>query len=85
MTIYVGNMSYDTDERTLRDTFPGVVNVKIPTDRESGKPRGYVCTMWCVLLNSTDTHCMVHYKPIPIPRDADLLVCYTFIIHKYSL
>ncbi|XP_065911449.1 uncharacterized protein [Dysidea avara] len=34
-------MSYDTDERTLRDTFPGVVNVKIPTDRESGKPRGF--------------------------------------------
>ena len=53
LTVYVGNMSYDTDERTLRETFPGCVNVKIPTDRENGKPRGYVCTV-CSVVCATD-------------------------------
>jgi len=46
-TVYVGNMSYDTDERTLKETFPGTIEVKIINDRETGRPRGYVY-MWCV-------------------------------------
>jgi RNA recognition motif-containing protein len=43
--IYVGNMSYDTSEDELREAFAAgggeVVSVSIPTDRETGRPRGF--------------------------------------------
>lgn len=42
--IYVGNLSFDAGEQDLRDLFGahgGVTEVFIPTDRESGRPRGF--------------------------------------------
>ena len=42
--IYVGNMSFQTDEDTLRSTFSqfgAVENVNIVRDRDSGQPRGF--------------------------------------------
>lgn len=42
--IYVGNLSFDAGEQDLRDLFGshgGVTEVFIPTDRDSGRPRGF--------------------------------------------
>jgi cold-inducible RNA-binding protein len=42
--IYVGNMSYDTTEGTLRELFAThgeVVSVSVVTDRDTGRPRGF--------------------------------------------
>lgn len=43
--LYVGNLSYDTDEATLRAAFEEggrtVNSVAIITDRETGRPRGF--------------------------------------------
>ncbi|HOU12480.1 MAG TPA: RNA-binding protein [Anaerolineae bacterium] len=42
--IYVGNMSYDTTESTLRELFAAhgeVVSVSVVTDRDTGRPRGF--------------------------------------------
>lgn len=44
MNIYVGNLSFDTTEATLRDAFTAhgdVKSVNIITDRETGRPRGF--------------------------------------------
>lgn len=44
MKIYVGNLSYSTTESGLREKFAqhGVVDeVSLPTDRETGRPRGF--------------------------------------------
>lgn len=44
MTIYVGNLSYDATEEDLRMVFAdygGVKRVSLPTDRESGRIRGF--------------------------------------------
>ena len=44
MRIYVGNLSYSTTEQKLRATFEAfgaVDEVSIPTDRDSGRPRGF--------------------------------------------
>ena len=44
MNIYVGNLSYQADEQSLGDLFAQhgeVVNVRIMTDRETGRPRGF--------------------------------------------
>ena len=44
MKIYVGNLSYDVTEEELRGEFAAfgaVESVAIPTDRYSGRPRGF--------------------------------------------
>ena len=44
MNIYVGNLSFDATEEKLRQTFESygeVAEVKVITDRDSGRPRGF--------------------------------------------
>ena len=44
MTIYVGNMSYSSTEESLRALFEEygqVDGVRVITDRETGRPRGF--------------------------------------------
>ena len=44
MSIYVGNLSYEITRHDLEDVFSeyGDVNrVSLPTDRETGRPRGF--------------------------------------------
>ena len=44
MNIYVGNLSYGMSEEELRDAFAAygdVASVKILTDRETGRSRGF--------------------------------------------
>ena len=44
MTIYVGNLSYDVTQEDLRSVFAEygtVKRVSLPTDRETGRVRGF--------------------------------------------
>ncbi|MBK1986136.1 RNA-binding protein [Sphaerospermopsis aphanizomenoides BCCUSP55] len=44
MSIYVGNLSYQVTEEDLKQTFAEygtVARVQLPTDRETGRPRGF--------------------------------------------
>ncbi|MEA5581863.1 RNA-binding protein [Nodularia harveyana UHCC-0300] len=44
MSIYVGNLSYDVTQDDLKEVFTeyGSVNrVQLPSDRETGRPRGF--------------------------------------------
>ena len=44
MKMYVGNLSFDTGEQDLRTLFSNhgeVTDVHIPSDRETGQPRGF--------------------------------------------
>jgi RNA recognition motif-containing protein len=44
MTIYVGNLSYQVTEDDLKRAFADygtVSRVQVPTDRETGRPRGF--------------------------------------------
>ncbi|MUG92885.1 RNA-binding protein [Scytonema sp. UIC 10036] len=44
MSIYVGNLSYEVGENDLKQVFAEygtVKNVQVPTDRETGRPRGF--------------------------------------------
>jgi len=44
MSIYVGNLSYDVTEQDLKTVFAEygtVKNAKLPTDRETGRIRGF--------------------------------------------
>jgi RNA recognition motif-containing protein len=44
MSIYVGNLAYSITEADLTDAFGEygtVKRVQVPTDRETGKPRGF--------------------------------------------
>ncbi|MFO5441626.1 MAG: RNA recognition motif domain-containing protein [Dolichospermum sp.] len=44
MTIYVGNLSYQVTEEDLKRAFADygtVSRVQVPTDRETGRPRGF--------------------------------------------
>ncbi len=43
-TVFVGNLTFTTDEDSLRDVFSdcgNIVSVRIARDRESGKSRGF--------------------------------------------
>jgi RNA recognition motif-containing protein len=44
MSVYVGNLSYDVTQEDLNSVFAEygtVKRVQIPTDRETGRPRGF--------------------------------------------
>jgi RNA recognition motif-containing protein len=44
MSIYVGNLSFEVTENDLNQTFAEygtVKRVQLPTDRETGRPRGF--------------------------------------------
>ncbi|BAZ28248.1 RNP-1 like RNA-binding protein [Cylindrospermum sp. NIES-4074] len=44
MSIYVGNLSYQVTEEDLKQAFAEygkVSSVQVPTDRETGRPRGF--------------------------------------------
>ena len=44
MSIYVGNLSYEVQEDDLKTVFAeygSVTRVHLPTDRETGRPRGF--------------------------------------------
>ncbi|MGF1498838.1 MAG: RNA recognition motif domain-containing protein [Elainellaceae cyanobacterium] len=44
MSIYIGNLSYDVTQEDLMEVFAeygSVSRVSLPTDRETGKPRGF--------------------------------------------
>ncbi|MBC5796332.1 MAG: RNA-binding protein [Sphaerospermopsis sp.] len=44
MSIYVGNLSYQVTAEDLKTAFAEygkVTNVQLPTDRETGRPRGF--------------------------------------------
>ncbi|OKH18346.1 RNA recognition motif domain-containing protein [[Limnothrix rosea] IAM M-220] len=44
MSIYIGNLSYQVTEEDLKETFAEygkVSRVQIPSDRETGRPRGF--------------------------------------------
>ena len=44
MSIYVGNLSYEVQENDLKTVFAeygSVTRVHLPTDRETGRPRGF--------------------------------------------
>jgi RNA recognition motif-containing protein len=44
MSIYVGNLSYDVTQEDLNGVFAeygSVTRVQLPTDRETGRPRGF--------------------------------------------
>ncbi|MEL4894068.1 RNA recognition motif domain-containing protein [Crocosphaera sp. Alani8] len=44
MSIYVGNLSYDVTQDDLQEVFAeygAVKRVQLPTDRETGRPRGF--------------------------------------------
>lgn len=46
MTIYVGNLSYRASEADLKEVFADYGEVKrvvLPTDRETGRLRGFAC------------------------------------------
>lgn len=44
MTLYVGNLSYQVSPEDLKEVFSEygtVKNVQLPSDRETGRPRGF--------------------------------------------
>ena len=44
MSVYIGNLSYDATQEDLNTVFAEygtVKRVQVPTDRESGRPRGF--------------------------------------------
>jgi len=40
-TLFVKNLSYDTDENSLKEVFDGCISARIPTFPDSGKPKGF--------------------------------------------
>ena len=47
--LFVGNLAYDVTEAELKEFFSAVgtpLSVRMPTDRETGKPRGFAFVEW---------------------------------------
>ncbi len=47
--LFVGNLPYDATEAELKELFATVgtpLSVRLPTDRETGKPRGFAFVEW---------------------------------------
>ena len=47
--LFVGNLPYDVTEAELKEFFAAVgtpLSVRVPTDRETGKPRGFAFVEW---------------------------------------
>ena len=47
--LFVGNLAYDVTEDELRELISAIgtpLSVRIPTDRETGKPRGFAFVEW---------------------------------------
>jgi len=59
MKIYVGNLNYNTTEDSLRNLFAEhgtVEEVHVPTDRESGRPRGFA---FVTMPNQNEAHAAI--------------------------
>lgn len=44
MSVYIGNLSYDATDEDLKEVFKdygSVKRVQVPSDRETGRPRGF--------------------------------------------
>ncbi|NEO57778.1 MAG: RNA-binding protein [Okeania sp. SIO3B5] len=44
MSVYVGNLSYDATDEDIKEVFKeygSVKRVQVPSDRETGRPRGF--------------------------------------------
>ena len=58
-TLFVGNLSFDTIEDSVWDTFAnyGAINgVRMPTDRETGKPKGFGYVEFGSIEDATKAH-----------------------------
>ncbi len=47
--LFVGNLAYDATEAELQELFSAVgspLSIRMPTDRETGKPRGFAFVEW---------------------------------------
>jgi RNA recognition motif-containing protein len=65
MKIYVGNMSFDTNEDTLRGVFAehgSVDEVAVITDRDTGRPRGFA---FVTMTNDSDARNVSESRPKP--------------------
>ena len=61
--LYVGNLSYETDEQTLRDAFGAdgrtVKDVHVMMDRETGRPRGFA---FVEMANAHDAQAAIRFE-----------------------
>ena len=39
-TLFIGNLSFNADEDSMREKFPNAVQVRLPTHYDTGKPKG---------------------------------------------
>ena len=61
MSIYVGNLPHEVSQDDLSNVFSEYGNVKrvqLPTDRETGRPRGFGFV-------EMDTDCLLYTSPSP--------------------
>ena len=52
MSIYIGNLSYDVTQEDLNEVFAEygtIKRVQLPTDRETGRPRGFAFDSFTVV------------------------------------
>lgn len=55
-TLFVGNLSFETSQDGLYELFgnSGCQSVRLPTDRETGQPKGYKQSLQRLILTSID-------------------------------
>jgi len=56
--LFVGNLAYDVTEDELRELISAIgtpLSVRIPTDRETGKPRGFAFVEWSEAAQAEET------------------------------